>query len=241
MADEPFAASEIRRLEELRVEALELALEADLATGHHLEVAGEIDAIVAEHPLRERLHAQRMLALYRCGRQAEALDAYREARHTLVEEVGVEPGPELRRLHEAILRQDPSLDVEVAARELPRELDTASAPPLAGRAEELAWLRAHWERARTGEGALVALLGPAGMGKTRLAAELAGSAYGEGATVIYAAGTGAPDVALAAIGRARRSRRPTLLVVDDADRAGAAVRAAVNGLGGETGLVLATG
>ncbi len=240
VADEPFAAPEIRRLEELRVEAVELALDADLAAGHHLEVAGEIDAVVVEHPLRERLHAQRMLALYRCGRQAEALDAYREARSTLVGEVGVEPGPELRRLHEAILRQDPSLDVEVAPRELPRELDTASAPPLAGRDDELAWLRAQWQRARAGEGALVALLGPPGIGKTRLAAELAGVVHGEGATVVYAAAAGAPDVALAAVARARRVRRPVLLVADDADRAGAAVRDAVAETGGEACLVLAT-
>ena len=68
---------------------------------------GELDALIAEHPLRERLHAQRMLALYRCGRQAEALEAYREARAVLVEQIGVEPGAELRRLHEAILAQDP--------------------------------------------------------------------------------------------------------------------------------------
>ena len=241
VVDAPFAAPEIRRLEELRVEAVELALDADLAAGHHLEVAGEIDAIVAEHPLRERLHAQRMLALYRCGRQAEALDAYREARSTLVDEVGVEPGPELRRLHEAILRQDPALDVEVAVRELPRELDAAAAPPLAGRDDELAWLRAQWQRARAGEGALVALLGPPGIGKTRLAAELAGVVHGEGATVVYAAGARAPDVALASIARTRRVPRPVLLVLDDADRAGAAVRAAVAEPSGEACLVLVTG
>ena len=106
--------------------AAELAIDADLAAGRHQEVVGEIEALLAEHPLRERLHAQRMLALYRCGRQAEALEAYRRRRRTLVEEIGVEPGPELRRLHEAILRQDPSLDVEPAAAELPRELDAAA-------------------------------------------------------------------------------------------------------------------
>ena len=93
MADEPFAGAEIRRLEELRLTAAELAIDADLAAGRHHEVVGEIDALLAENPLRERLHAQRMLALYRCGRQAEALEAYRHARRTLVEEIGVEPGP----------------------------------------------------------------------------------------------------------------------------------------------------
>jgi len=80
VADEPFAAAEIRRLEELRERAAELAIEADLAAGRHGEVIGELEALVAEHPLRERLHAERMLALYRSGRQAEALEAYREAR-----------------------------------------------------------------------------------------------------------------------------------------------------------------
>ena len=99
--------AEIRRLEELRLTAAELAIEADLATGHHQEVVGEIDALLAENPLRERLHAQRMLALYRCGRQAEALEAYRDARRTLIDEIGIEPTPELRRLHDAILRPGP--------------------------------------------------------------------------------------------------------------------------------------
>ena len=77
-------------------------------------MVGELERVVAAEPLRERLHAQRMLALYRSGRQADALDAYRQARTALVEAIGVEPGPELRRLHEAILRQDPSLELPVA-------------------------------------------------------------------------------------------------------------------------------
>ena len=114
LADEPFAAAEIRRLEELRLRATELAIDADLAAGRHAEVVGELDALVAQQPLRERLHAQRMLALYRSGRQAEALEAYREARSALVEEVGVEPGVELRRLHEQILAQDPALELPAA-------------------------------------------------------------------------------------------------------------------------------
>ena len=198
LADEPFAAPEIRRLEELHVEAAELAIDADLAAGRHKEVAAEIDALVGEHSLRERLHAQRMLALYRCGRQAEALEAYRDARRTLVEEIGVEPGPELRRLHEAILRQDPSLDVEPAAAELPRELAAAASPPMVGREGELRRVRARWQRAATGAGALVTLVGAYGMGKTRLAAAIAGDAHREGATVLYAAGTGPPEAALVA-------------------------------------------
>ena len=183
VADEPFAMAEIRRLEELRLTAEELAIEADLAAGRHQEVVGEIDALLAENPLRERLHGQRMLALYRCGRQAEALEAYRDARRTLIDEIGVEPTPELRRLHDAILRQDPALDIEPAVTELPPELDPAASPPLIGRDDELRRLRAHWLHAAAGAGALVTLAGGYGMGKTRLAAELASEAHREGAAV----------------------------------------------------------
>jgi DNA-binding SARP family transcriptional activator len=245
VADEPFAIAEIRRLEELRVTAAELAIEADLAAGRHQEVTGEIDALLAENPLRERLYAQRMLALYRCGRQAEALEAYRDARRTLVEEIGVEPTPELSRLHDAILRQDPSLDVEPAVAELPPELDAAASPPLIGRDDDLRRLRAHWQHAAAGAGALVTLVGSYGMGKTRLAAELAVDAHRDGAAVVYAAGTGSPEAALAAIARARGTRRPALIVIDNADRLPTDVRATLRALAPALGrlpvLVLATG
>ena len=109
IADQPFAGAEIRRLDDQWLHARELAIDAALAAGGHAEVVGELDELVAAHPLRERIHAQRMLALYRSGRQADALEAYRDARAVLVQEAGVEPGPELRRLHAAILDQDPSL------------------------------------------------------------------------------------------------------------------------------------
>jgi ABC-type transport system substrate-binding protein/DNA-binding SARP family transcriptional activator/DNA-binding beta-propeller fold protein YncE len=114
VADEPFAASEIRRLEGLRLQAVEHAIDDDLAAGRHVNVIGELEALVAAEPLRERLHAQRMLALYRSGRQSDALAAYRDARTELVEQIGVEPGAELRRLQDAILSQDPALDVAEA-------------------------------------------------------------------------------------------------------------------------------
>ena len=245
VADEPFAMAEIRRLEELRLTAEELAIEADLAAGRHQEVVGEIDALLAENPLRERLHGQRMLALYRCGRQAEALEAYRDARRTLIDEIGVEPTPELRRLHDAILRQDPSLDIEPAVTELPPELDPAASPPLIGRDDELRRLRAHWLHAAAGAGALVTLAGGYGMGKTRLAAELASEAHREGAAVVYAAGTGPPEAAPKAIARARGTRRPALIVIDNADRVPPDVRAALRALAPALGrlpvLVLATG
>jgi DNA-binding SARP family transcriptional activator len=108
---EPFVQAEIARLEELRWVALEQRIEADLASGRHEELVGELEALVAEHPLREHLHCQLMLALYRSARQAEALDAYRRARRELSEQLGLEPSEELRRLEQAILRQDPALDI----------------------------------------------------------------------------------------------------------------------------------
>jgi WD40 repeat protein/DNA-binding SARP family transcriptional activator len=217
VSDAPFAAVEIRRLEELRLAALELAIDGDLTAGRHREVIGELEALVVAEPLREHLHAQRMLALYRCGRQGDALDAYGRARAALVEAIGAEPGPELRRLHEAILRQDPALELPAHdAAGLPPELDAGT--PLIGREAELAALRAHWRRAQAGTGRVVAILAGRGMGKTRLAAELAGEVHRDRGTVRYASGAGPPDVARAA------------LADDDADRAPAAVRAALDDL-----------
>ena len=115
VASEPFAAAEIRRLDDLRLRAAERAIDLDLAAGRHADVIGELERLTTAEPLREHLHAQRMLALYRSGRQAEALAAYRDARSALVEQIGVEPGAELRRLQDSILAQDPALDVPVAA------------------------------------------------------------------------------------------------------------------------------
>ncbi len=107
--DEPFAAAEQRRLEDLWLNVSEHAIAADLAAGRHDQVIARLDELVERHPLRERLHALRMRALYAAGRQAEALAAFQSARSLLVEQIGVEPGPELQRLHEAMLRQDPGL------------------------------------------------------------------------------------------------------------------------------------
>jgi DNA-binding SARP family transcriptional activator len=109
---EPFAQTEIARLEELRTVVLEERIEADLALGRHAELVSELDALVQAQPLRERPRAQLMLALYRSGRQADALAAYRAARELFVEELGIDPGPELRELEGAILRQDESLLLE---------------------------------------------------------------------------------------------------------------------------------
>ena len=109
LAYEPFAQGEIARLADLRLAAQELYVEARMALGAHAEVIGELEALVVEHPYRERLHAQLMLALYRCDRQADALQAFQDARRALVEELGIEPGERLRDLERAILAQDPAL------------------------------------------------------------------------------------------------------------------------------------
>ena len=122
----PSPRAEIARLEELRWAALEQRIDADLASGRHAELVGELEALVAEHPLRERLRGQLMLALYRSARQAEALDAYRAARRELSEELGLEPSEELKRLERAILRQDPG------ARPARRTADAADARRSAG-------------------------------------------------------------------------------------------------------------
>ena len=109
LADEALVLSVASRLEELRLLARERRLEAELALGRHADVLADIRALVAEHPLRERVHGLLMVALYRCGRQADALEAYRVARAALVEELGISPGPALQELEGQILRQDPDL------------------------------------------------------------------------------------------------------------------------------------
>jgi DNA-binding SARP family transcriptional activator len=114
-AYEAFAQAEIARLEELHVTALEERIEADLALGRHAGLIGELEVLVSEHPLRERLRAQLMLALYRSGRQAEALAAYQDARLALVEDLGLEPSRTLQDVEQAILRHDPALEPELEA------------------------------------------------------------------------------------------------------------------------------
>ena len=110
LADYAFIRPEAARLEELRLAALEARIDADLALGGHDALTAELEQLAGEHPLRERLHGQLMLALYRCGRQADALAAYRRVRDLLADELGIDPGEPLRRLHAAVLAQDPALD-----------------------------------------------------------------------------------------------------------------------------------
>ena len=128
LADYAFTRPEAARLEELRLAALEARIDADLALGRHDTLTGELERLAAEHPLRERLHGQLMLALYRCGRQAEALAAYRRARDLLAGELGIDPGEPLRRLHASVLAHDPALDWS-DSRQGPAEDHRADAGP----------------------------------------------------------------------------------------------------------------
>jgi predicted ATPase/DNA-binding SARP family transcriptional activator len=167
---EPWAQAEIRRLEELRALTVEERVKADLALGEHARLVGELEALVAEHPLRERLRAQQMLALYRAGRHADALTAYRDARAVLDAELGLEPGPELRALEQAILTHDPSLAAPALAQP---GIPPAPPTPTIGRDEALRDVLAALEGTR-----LLTLTGPGGIGKTRLAVEVARAAGG---------------------------------------------------------------
>ena len=168
-ADEQWAQSEIARVEERRLSVLQDRIDADLALGRHGELVGELERLVADHPLAERLRGQLMLALYRSGRQAEALDAYRSARATLVEQLGIEPGSALRRLERAVLDQDPKLDVVSVAPEpgLEPRLRLRSTS-FVGRVREQREIRTLLDRADV---RLLTLTGAAGTGKTRLAVE----------------------------------------------------------------------
>ncbi len=167
LAWEPLAQGEVVRLEELRLAALEDRIDADLALGRHGQLIGELESLVAEHPLRERLRGQLMLSLYRSGRQADALAVYQRARKALVDELGIEPGEALRKLERAILAQDPSLEPPVTGMS-PRRLPTP-ATPLLGRERELAALA---DVVRDDTTRLVTLTGTGGIGKTRLGLEL---------------------------------------------------------------------
>jgi DNA-binding SARP family transcriptional activator len=189
-ASEPFARLEAARLEELQLATLEDRIEADLTLGRHRDLVGELEMLVASHPHRERLRAQLMLTLYRCNRQADALDAYRSARAALGE-LGLEPGEMLRQLERRILTHDPTLDPTrqgLLADErapLPGPLVPESPFPFVGRDRELVTLREALARAERGEGGMVLITGEPGAGKTRLVREFAHEAAGRGALVLY--------------------------------------------------------
>ena len=173
IASLPFAQVEITRLEEQRLAALELCVEAELAAGRHAELVGELQRLTSEHPWSERLHGQLMLALYRSGRQADALEAYRDARAALVDQLGVEPSPEFRDLEQAILVHDPAVQapaVPSSANLAPAGRLPAALTRTVGRGQDISeiveWLRRDDVR-------FVTLTGPGGVGKTRLSVDVA--------------------------------------------------------------------
>ena len=170
--DEPFAQADIAQLEQLRAGALEDRIEADLALQRHHDLVPELEQLVQLHPLRERMWSHLLLALYRSGRQSDALDRFRELRRTLLADLGLEPSPELQELQRRILRQDPSLAPPAAAGRV------ADLPPTltrtVGRGHEI-----ELARGRLAGNRLLTLTGPGGVGKTRLAVLVAESLLSE--------------------------------------------------------------
>ena len=216
VADEAFAQAERNRLEELRVAALEDRVAADLDLGGHAAAVAELEELAGRYPFRERLAGLLMLALYRSGRQAEALQAFQAARRTLADELGIDPGRWLRQLQAGILRQDPGLDWTPPPQEPgPPPGETggsaaergpalaasvtqrpqAAADELVGRDDQLAALDAILAGARGGRGQVALVAGEPGIGKTRLAEEAARRAAGAGMQVAWGRcheGDGAP-------------------------------------------------
>jgi hypothetical protein len=168
--------TEIPRLEELRLQALEWRIEANLRLDRREGLVGEVQALAAAHPLRERFRAQLMLALYLSGRQAEALAAYRQARQVLVDELGVEPGADLQEMHQRILAGDPDLADRAAAGgrdrtppAVPRQIPVGIRH-FAGRSKELEALTGLLDQAGAGGAVVISAIGgTAGIGKTALA------------------------------------------------------------------------
>jgi DNA-binding SARP family transcriptional activator len=209
----PFAEAEAARLDGLRLAAHEQAAELDLALGRTEAVLDALPPLVAEHPLRESLRGLLMLALYRAGRQAEALDVYGEARRVLAEELGIDPGPELQSLHQRILEQDDELLGAAAPAALPAPPRPASAgawtsevvvppTPLHGRSRDIEYvlglLADSAER-------LVTVTGVGGVGKTRLAyavAEASRGRFRDGVAIVSLAPLTDPATVLPAVGRA---------------------------------------
>jgi DNA-binding SARP family transcriptional activator len=183
VAYEPFAQGEISRLEELRLAVLEERVEADLALARHADLVGELEALVAEHPLRERLRGQLMLALYRSGRQAEALESYQDARRVLTEELGLEPSEALKDLQRAILAQDPALRPSIQREAAPVQ-GVGGPGPFVGREGELRELVRGLDDALAGEGRLFLISGEPGIGKSRLVDQLTRRARECGAEVL---------------------------------------------------------
>ena len=202
-ADCPGVAAAASNWHELRATATEDRFEALLSVGHHAQIVAELQRAILVDPFRERLRGQLMVALYRAGRQAEALRAFRDARHALAEELGIDPSPELRRLERAILDQDPMLAAVPAPSTPTGSAETgerriavdAGVSRTVGRDPELAVLRAGVGRAVDGRRGLTLVVGEAGIGKTRLVEDVAADAADLGAAVVWGrchSGRGAP-------------------------------------------------
>ena len=184
-ADGAVFAAEVQRLTETRLAGMEVRLAAGLALGRDADVVADAQALCADHPLHEQFWMHLVTALYRCGRQADALAALRQVRTLLAEEIGADPGAELRTLEQRVLHHDPILatPAPVTPAPLPPGLDPA-ARPFFGRTEMLAWLHSSWaEAVRDGGGRLLVIAGPAGSGRTRLVAEFAARLHAQGITV----------------------------------------------------------
>jgi DNA-binding SARP family transcriptional activator len=188
LAYEPFASEAVEQLEERRLLALEARIDADLELGGGSELVAELERLVADHPFRERFLGQLMLSLYRAGRQADALAAYQAFRRRFVEELGIEPGQALRELEPAILRHDPSLErpsrAAVATRRRRALIGARTTGAFVGRERELAELLTGLEDALSGRGRLFLISGEPGIGKSRLADELANRAALRGAQLL---------------------------------------------------------
>ena len=182
-------AADARRLEEVRLVALEGTCAAELEVGRHDHAIAELERLVTEHPLRERLWGLLMTGLYRAGRQADALGAFERARQVLAEDLGIDPGPELRSLQARVLAQDAALGQARPTFAVPQPLVATSAT-LYGRTAELAVLRGAWHAAQEGESQNVQIRGPVGSGARRLAAALAEQVTGAGAPVVYVGRSG---------------------------------------------------
>jgi predicted ATPase/DNA-binding SARP family transcriptional activator len=210
LRDEEFALGDAVRLEELRLVAVEERVDARLATGRHEEAVAELEALCAEHPLRERLRSQLMVALYRSGRQAEALRTFEAYRRLLAEELGLDPSPELRALESQILGHDPVLTPRLGPRGAPAPVATP-VTSFVGREVEVGEVIRRLAGAR-----VLTLTGPGGVGKTRLALQVAaavGHRFPDGVAVCELAPVADPDAVGPAVATALGiQRRPHLTV-----------------------------